>query len=74
VLDLQFSKGVEPVLHRGENPVVVSAQIPRAVTTEEEEAAAVAEAPPASAVPAAKQPEKPAEPAKAEASKGGGKK
>jgi large subunit ribosomal protein L25 len=58
VKELQFPKGVEPVLHRGENPVVASASMPRAA--EVEEAAAVEEVVPASMVPAAKQqPEKP---------------
>jgi len=73
VKELVFPKGVAPVLHRGEDPVVASASIPKAVPTEEEEAAAAAEAVPASQVPAAKQqPETPdaaaagAAPAKAE--------
>jgi large subunit ribosomal protein L25 len=80
VKELAFPKGVTPVLHRGENPVVASASLPKAVPTEEEEAAAVAEAIPASQVPAAKQlpetaeaaaatpakPEKAEKPAKAE--------
>ncbi|HSD53008.1 MAG TPA: 50S ribosomal protein L25/general stress protein Ctc [Burkholderiales bacterium] len=58
VKDLQYPKGVEPVLHRGENPVVASASMPRAA--EVEEAAVVEEVVPASMVPAAKQqPEKP---------------
>jgi large subunit ribosomal protein L25 len=55
VKELTFPKGVAPVLHRGEDPVVASASIPKAVPTEEEEAAAAAEAVPASQVPAAKQ-------------------
>ena len=55
VKELALPKGVEPVLHRGENPVVASASLPKAVLTEEEEAAAAAEAIPASQVPAAKQ-------------------
>jgi large subunit ribosomal protein L25 len=59
VKELNFPKGVEPVLHRGENPVVASASMPRAA--EVEEAAAAAEVVPASMVPAAKQQEKPAE-------------
>lgn len=59
VKDLSYPKGVEPVLHRGENPVVASASMPRAA--EVEEAAAVEEVVPASMVPAAKQQEKPAE-------------
>ncbi len=57
VSDLLMPKGVEPVLHRGENPVVAAAMVPRAAAVEEEAAAEVA--PAASAVPAAKQPEKP---------------
>jgi large subunit ribosomal protein L25 len=56
VNDLKLPPGVEPVL-KGENPVVVVAQIPRAAVVEEETAAAEA-TPAASAVPAAKQPEK----------------
>jgi large subunit ribosomal protein L25 len=58
VSDVPMPKGVEPVLHRGENPVVAAAVVPRAAAAEEETAAAEA-APAASAVPAAKQPEKP---------------
>lgn len=71
VLELKFPKGVEPVLHRAENPPVATAQVPRAAVAEEE--AAAAEATPASAVPAAKQPDKP-DAAKAEPAKGGAKK
>jgi large subunit ribosomal protein L25 len=57
VKELKFPTGVEPVLHRGENPVVASASMPR---VEVEETAAVEEVVPASMVPAAKQqPEKP---------------
>jgi large subunit ribosomal protein L25 len=75
VNDLRFPQGVAPVLHRGENPVVASAALPKAVLAEEEEAAAAAEVVPASQVPAAKQqperveaapPEKPEKPAKGE--------
>jgi len=55
VKELAFPSGVTPVLHRGENPVVASASLPKAVPTEEEEAAAAAEAIPASQVPAVKQ-------------------
>jgi len=55
VKELAFPQGVTPVLHRGEDPVVASASLPKAVPTEEEEAAAAAEAVPASQVPAAKQ-------------------
>jgi large subunit ribosomal protein L25 len=59
VKELTFPKGVEPVLHRGENPVVASASMPRAAEAEEA-AAAAEEVVPASMVPAAKQqPEKP---------------
>jgi large subunit ribosomal protein L25 len=53
VKELKLPAGVEPVLHRGENPVVASASIPRAA--EVEEAAVVEEVVPASMVPAAKQ-------------------
>jgi large subunit ribosomal protein L25 len=63
--DLTFPKGVEPVLHRGENPVIASAALPKAVLAEEEEAAAAAEVVPASQVPAAKQQPERAEPAPA---------
>jgi large subunit ribosomal protein L25 len=78
VKDLTFPKGVEAVLHRGENPVVASAALPKAVLAEEEEVAAAAEVVPASQVPAAKQqperpeaaapekPEKPEKPARGE--------
>jgi large subunit ribosomal protein L25 len=55
VKELAFPQGVTPVLHRGENPVVASASVPKAVPSEEEEAAAAAEVVPASQVPAAKQ-------------------
>jgi large subunit ribosomal protein L25 len=55
--ELKYPKGVEPVLHRGENPVVASASVPKAVPVEEEVAAAE-EVVPASQVPASKQ-EKP---------------
>ena len=65
--ELNYPKGVEPVLHRGEDPVVASAALPKAVLAEEEEVAAAAEMVPASQVPAAKQqPEKPETPAAAE--------
>jgi large subunit ribosomal protein L25 len=64
VKDLAFPKGVEPVLHRGENPVVASASLPR--SAEAEEAVAAEEVVPASMVPAAKQAEKPAEEKKEE--------
>ena len=55
VKDLPFPNGVAPILHRGENPVVASASLPKAGPSEEEEAAATAEVVPASQVPAAKQ-------------------
>jgi large subunit ribosomal protein L25 len=42
--DLALPKGVEPVLHKDENPVVATVVVP-ALITEEEEAAAVAVAP-----------------------------
>ncbi len=59
VKELTFPRGVEPVLQRGENPVVASASMPRAAEAEEA-AAAAEEVVPASMVPAAKQqPEKP---------------
>jgi len=67
--DLQFPNGVQAVIHRNENPVVVTAQVPRAVVEEEK---TEEEAPPASAVPAAKQPEKAEGKAAAPADKGGG--
>ena len=56
--DLQLPKGVELALRGGENPSVVTAQIPKAAITEEEEAAAAAAeavAPTPAEVPAAKQ-------------------
>jgi len=58
VRELKMPKGVEIVLRGGNNPAVVTAQIPRAAIAEEEaSAAATAEAATtaASAVPAAKQ-------------------
>lgn len=42
VRDLQLPKGVEPVLHRNENPVVATVIIPSLITEEEETAAAAA--------------------------------
>ena len=42
VKDLAFPKGVQPVLHRGENPVVATIIVPVLVTEEEEVAAAEA--------------------------------
>lgn len=52
--DLAYPKGVEPVLHRGENPVVATIIVP-ALVTEEEEAAAAAAQPAPSEVPATEQ-------------------
>jgi large subunit ribosomal protein L25 len=56
VKDLPMPNGVSPVLHGNENPVVVSASVPRAVAAEEEPAAV-----PVAEVPAAKQAAKPEE-------------
>ncbi len=72
--DLRFPKGVEPVLHRGENPVVATVIVPALITEEEEAAAAAAEAVPASEVPTTEQ-AAPAEKAEegAAAEKGGAK-
>jgi large subunit ribosomal protein L25 len=53
VSDLRLPRGVEAVLHRGENPVVATIIVP-AIVTEEEEAAA-AEAVPAAEVPTTEQ-------------------
>jgi large subunit ribosomal protein L25 len=60
--DLVLPKGVEAVLHKGENPVVATVILP-ALITEEEEAATAVEAPAAGEVPttAQAQPEKAAE-------------
>ena len=58
VRDLKLPKGVESLLRGGDNPAVVTAQIPRAAIAEEEAAAAAtaeAATTAASAVPAAKQ-------------------
>ena len=73
VNDLKFPKGVTPVLHRGENPVVATVITP-VLITEEEEAAAAAEAVPAGEVPTTEQaaPDAAAEGAAADA-KGGDK-
>lgn len=61
VKDLKLPKGVEAVLHRGENPVVATIVVPRGTTEAElaagEQAAAAAAAPAPAAEPA-KQPEK----------------
>jgi large subunit ribosomal protein L25 len=54
VNDLKFPKGVAPVLHRGENPAVATVIMP-VLVTEEEEAAAAAEAVPAGEVPTTEQ-------------------
>ena len=58
--DLKLPKGVETVLHRGENPVVATITVPRGTTEAElavgEQAAAAA--PAAAAAEPAKQPEK----------------
>jgi large subunit ribosomal protein L25 len=54
VNELQFPKGVQPVLHRGENPVVATIIVPTLVT-EEEEAAAVEAIPSAAEVPTTEQ-------------------
>ena len=51
--DLKLPKGVTPVLHRGENPVVATVITPVLVTEEEE--AAAAEAVPAGEVPTTEQ-------------------
>ena len=69
--DLKLPEGVELALRGGENPPVVTAQVPKAIVAEEEEAAvagaeAAAAAPAPSEVPAAKQKAETAEPAPAE--------
>ena len=56
VNDLELPNGVEVSGRYSENPSVATAQVPRALAAEEE---APSEAPLASAVPAAKQPDKP---------------
>jgi len=62
VSDLKMPGGVEPVLHRGENPVVASVVVHKAAPAEEapvaEAVAAAVPAAPAPAAPPAKQPEK----------------
>jgi large subunit ribosomal protein L25 len=58
VRDLALPKGVEPVLHRSENPVVATVILPALVTEEEEVAAA---APAAGEVPTTEQGAKPEE-------------
>jgi large subunit ribosomal protein L25 len=79
--DLKLPPGVEPSARGGENPAIVTAQIPRAAIAEEEAAAAAAAeaAPAASEVPAAKQKAPDAEASAADKGgakddKGGGKK
>jgi len=69
--DLKFPKGVQPVLHRGENPVVATIIVP-ALVTEEEEAAAAEAVPAASEVPTTEQ-AAPAEGEEAGAEKAAGK-
>jgi large subunit ribosomal protein L25 len=62
VKDLQLPKGVEAILHGGENPPVATVQIPRAMVADEAaDAATAAEAAPAaSEVPTTKQSAEPA--------------
>jgi large subunit ribosomal protein L25 len=75
VADLKLPKGVTPVLHRGENPVVATVIMP-ALVTEEEEAAAAEALPAAAEVPTTEQaaPEAAgAEPAAADKDKGAAK-
>lgn len=60
VRDLALPKGVEPVLHRSENPVVATVILP-ALVTEEEEAVAAEGAPAAGEVPTTEQGAKPEE-------------
>ncbi|MGH7186328.1 MAG: hypothetical protein ACREIB_08665, partial [Pseudomonadota bacterium] len=52
VKELKLPRGVEPVLHRGENPVVATIILPVLITEEEE---AAAEAVPAAEVPTTEQ-------------------
>ena len=52
VKELKLPRGVEPVLHRGENPVVATVILPVLITEEEE---AAAEAVPAAEVPTTEQ-------------------
>ncbi|KAB2938882.1 MAG: 50S ribosomal protein L25 [Rhodocyclaceae bacterium] len=56
--DLKLPKGVETVLHRGENPVVATITVPRGTTEAELAAGEQAAAPAAAAAEPAKQPEK----------------
>jgi large subunit ribosomal protein L25 len=61
VKDLQLPKGVEAILHGGENPPVAVVQIPRAMVADEAADAAAAEAAVAAAeVPTSKQSAEPA--------------
>jgi len=77
VRDLKLPNGVEPVLHRNENPVVATVIIPSLVTEEEEAAAAAvvsaAEVPTTEQAAAPKEGEAPAEGAKGGAAKAGDK-
>src|ERR1044071_6813726 len=66
VRDIALPKGVEPVLHKNENPVVATVIIPSLVTEEEETAAAVVSA---AEVPTTEQ----AAPKEGEAAEGGDK-
>ena len=71
VRDLKLPNGVEPVLHRNENPVVATVIIPSLVTEEEEAAAAAAAVAP-SDVPTTEQAAAPKEgEAPADGAKGG---
>jgi large subunit ribosomal protein L25 len=73
VRDLTLPQGVEPVLHRSENPVVATVVVPQLITEEEEAAAAEAAVAP-SEVPTTEQaaPAKEGEaPAEGAAGKGG---
>jgi len=60
VRELALPKGVEPMLHRNENPVVATVILP-ALVTEEEEAAETEAAPAAGEVPTTEQGAKPEE-------------
>ena len=68
--DIKLPKGVEAVLHKKENPVVVSVLVPQLAVVEEETTAA---APAAGDVPASKQAEPAKEGDKAADAKGGAK-
>jgi large subunit ribosomal protein L25 len=69
--DIKLPKGVEAVLHKKENPVVVSVLVPQLAQVEEE--TTVAAAPAAGDVPASKQAEPAKEGDKAADAKGGAK-